>query len=490
MPTRHRLRGMATLLLLVSVFMGLAQTGLLAVPFVTTEPIMHSVPIPLGMSPSAVAVDARTGRAFITGDRAAVSVVATRSGRILTTTLLDEVPSAPVVDERDGRIYVTIFNDPLATSNGGNSGSVDVLDARTGALLHTVQLGGQPSGQPGALAVDEQSARVFVLSFNDVRVGGNSVTVLEGKSGRVLRTIRLMLGPQSLAIDEHTNRVFVQSNGDAGPNASGSLSLLDATSGRLLRTVTLGPLLGAPAVDALTGRAFVVENGPHGGQVRMLDATSGRILRTTRVPIGAGIVAFTLDTQTRRIYVSSTGGPVCMLDAATGRLLRTLPQQRWGWGIIPVVAESTARLFVPISPDTVSVLDARTGTVLRTVTVGHSSAPIADIVAGEHAHRVLVVTQSPTDRTGIMVGRGQVAVLDARTGAILHTMLLGVNPTGVGVDERSGRVVILNGGGTLRTSDDWGWLPQWLRRRLWLIPPAPPALRHMSGSVSTLDATR
>ena len=48
------------------------------------------------------------------------------------------------------------------------------------------------------------------------------------------------------------------------------------------------------------------------------------------------------------------------------------------------------------------------------------------------------------------------SVLDARSGVVLRTVVVGVAPIAVAVDERSGRAVVVNAGGPVRIPDTWG----------------------------------
>jgi YVTN family beta-propeller protein len=116
---------------------------------------------PVGRAPQALAVDGRTGRVFVVnmGD-GTVSVLDARSGAFLRTVTVGANPSAVAVDERSGRLFVALAG---ATNSDGvfmNAGSVRVLDARSGSILHTVALGPDPT----AIAVDETTGRVFVAS--------------------------------------------------------------------------------------------------------------------------------------------------------------------------------------------------------------------------------------------------------------------------------------------------------------------------------------
>jgi DNA-binding beta-propeller fold protein YncE len=474
-------RRLALLLLLAAlVLAGLAQSGLIALPSLGPAPHARTAYLPFGLTPNAIAVDDRTARAFITGDRAVVVTLAIQSGRVLTSTLLDEIPSAPLVDERDGHVFVTLARDPLIPSNAG---VVEMLDARTGARLATILLDGSPT----SMAVDDRTGRVFVLSANDVLLGINSVTVLDGRSGRVVRTLSLDQAPQSIAVDARTNHVFVEANGDAGPAPSGSVSMLDATSGRLLRTVALGPLLGSPALDERTGRLFVAERVGQRQQICTMDTANGRLVGIAQVPAMGDPLVLTPDAQSGHIIAGGALGQLSMLDARTGRLLRTLPLRL---GSAPNVLAAGGRLFVATAPDTVSVLDGRTGSALHTVTVGDSSASIAGIVLDERARQVFVVSGSPVDPTdsGLLLGPGRIAVVDARSGTVIRRLPAGVGAQYAQVDERAGYLFVLNGRVTVRMTDDWGWLPRGLRRQIPFLPPPPPTLRTVPGSVSIISS--
>src|SRR5439155_5099617 len=84
-----------------------------------------------------------------------------------------------------------------------------------------------------------------------------------------------------------------------------------------------------------------------------------------------------------------------------------------------------------VTPGTVSLLDARSGTVLRSVVVG----------AGEHA---IALDERAADAVVSNSNDGTVSVLDARTGAVVHTVAVGAHPGALAADERTGHVFVAN----------------------------------------------
>jgi DNA-binding beta-propeller fold protein YncE len=91
------------------------------------------------------------------------------------------------------------------------------------------------------------------------------VSVLDTRTGSVLSTTTVGMTPQAIAIDAHAERVYIANagvqDGRGVVTVRGSVSVLDARSGALLRTLTAGLSPQAVGVDERSGRAFVVDRG-------------------------------------------------------------------------------------------------------------------------------------------------------------------------------------------------------------------------------------
>ena len=119
---------------------------------------------------------------------------------------------------------------------------------------------------------------------------------------------------------------------------------------------------------------------------------------------------------------------------------------------------------------------------MRRVALGDSPGPV---VVDERAGRVVVLTSR------LLGTINSVSILDARTGAILRTLPVGVAANGMAVvDERTGHVLVLDGPHILPVPDAWAWLPAWLRRRLPFLPPPGRRSRIVPGGVTMIDPTR
>ena len=106
---------------------------------------------------------------------------------------------------------------------------MSVLDARSGRLVRTVAVGGLPD----ALAVAVHSARIFITNGGD-----GSVSVRNARQGTLLRTIFVGARPGALAVDQRRGRVVVLSSEELVPSAPvGQVQVLKGRTGRLLHTV-------------------------------------------------------------------------------------------------------------------------------------------------------------------------------------------------------------------------------------------------------------
>ena len=129
-----------------------------------------------GSCPVALAADASTARAFVyeapayTGGMSYVSVLDTRDGRIVSTvpTGFGESTSISLaIDHRAGSTFIVDTNTPDVTTTVNK---LTVLDTRSGRVLHTMTLG---QGPP-VVAVDERTELLFVVNGAD-----NTVSVFD-----------------------------------------------------------------------------------------------------------------------------------------------------------------------------------------------------------------------------------------------------------------------------------------------------------------------
>jgi len=265
--------------------------------------------VPFHTQPTAAAVDGRTGRVFVVGggsswsstsaqgttsghDPDVVRIFDARTLRLLRTLPLDSDPQSVMADGQSGRAFVTSLTD------------VWILDARTGRVVRKV------NGVRQVLAVDARTHRAFVT-----RIDG-SVDMLDAVTGRDLgltgirASIQVADGTPAV-VDAATDHVFVLDNGRGMTGAQrrgGSVSVLDGASGRLLRTIPVGCVGTLPSAIALAPErheAFVADEMAN--TVSVLDTRRWRVQRV--IGVGPAPLALMWDARTGRLLVESIGTP-------------------------------------------------------------------------------------------------------------------------------------------------------------------------------------
>ncbi len=366
-----------------------------------------------------------------------------------------------------------------------------------GPVLHTIALG----MDPGAVAVDGVTGHAFVVDRNTngyAALGQGTVSLVDTRAGKLLRTVPVGPDPREAAIDARNGHVLVVNDDDA------SVSVLDARSGKVLGAVHVGSHPHSVAVDARGDRAFVVNSGD--GSMSVLDARRAVVLRTIRLAGDFALSGVAVDARTGRVFVGDTTGaasPVHVLDThgatATGATVQpraagfygaaSYPSGLYGMNRLvfdptPVTGAPGGRVFM-MGGASLSALDARTGRLLRTVVVGGNLSAVA---VDARRHRIYVTSIKGVDANGTPAGPGRLTVLD-EGGAVLRTIDAGMTPRAVAVDAGSGHVVVVDEGGSVTIPNAWAWVPAALRQRLPFLN-SPVRTRAVPASITVLDLAR
>jgi DNA-binding beta-propeller fold protein YncE len=203
------------------------------------------------LSQDSCILDTVTERLYVFDAARHMSVIDAVHGRLLFTRRLRFAVRGAALDERTGRIFAfdaSIRPAVAGSSTGGSqrltlqTGTMVMLDAVTGRLLRT-KPGGIIGSDARDIAVDQTSNRIFAL--NQVR---KTVTVLDGASGRTVRTITLERAPLRILLDGPHHRALVD---------TGSITVVDARRGAIVRTISLGTEIDDLAVDPSSGHIFI-----------------------------------------------------------------------------------------------------------------------------------------------------------------------------------------------------------------------------------------
>ncbi len=247
----------------------------------------HSVigSIAVGGSPWGITV-ASDGRAYVVNsDDATVSVIDTTTNTVLGDPIpVGESPTSVAVNSTGSRVYVTNTND----------GTVSVIDTATYASS-VVQVGASPFGV--AVAGD----KVFVTNESD-----DTVSVIDAATNTVVATIAVGDHPTGVAAAGDRVVVTNSGSltlSDDGTSAGGSVSVIDTKTMSVIGDpIKVGVYPTDVALNADGTLAYVSDF--YGGTVSVVDLHSGqRVGDPIAAPQGAAGIAIGADG---RLYVAGT----------------------------------------------------------------------------------------------------------------------------------------------------------------------------------------
>jgi DNA-binding beta-propeller fold protein YncE len=302
---------------------------------------------------------------------------------------------------------------------------------------------------PGAIAMldNERTRRLFLAS-------ATRMIVLNTSTRAMVYAARLPV--TALTSDRTGQHVYAAVQPRTGQPY---VAVLDGTTGRLVRTLHDSASTVQLVADDQTGTVFALHNAAMVGAqpsgqgcgetatpacaLTMIDTETGSIAQT--IPL-TNPTELALDQSAGRVFVSSSDG-VSIFDARTGAFDALLPLTSIGPTHAPLVTldEPADLAFVsaitvttdqttPTEMLTITEIRASSGAIMRTITVDtgqdlQDSQPLVD----QRAQRVLIqVTGGETDY------HPELKILDLATGAA--TAVLGLSGCSFTVDQATGRV--------------------------------------------------
>jgi YVTN family beta-propeller protein len=198
----------------------------------------------------------------------------------------DTIQRIPVGQKPDAIIYEYTTHHIFVMNAGSNN--ISVLDAKTGAMIATIALDGNPES-----AVSDEHGHVFVNIEST-----SEVAEIDSRNNTVLATWKLAPGegPTAIAMDRASNRLFIGC-------ANQKMIVMNSTNGKITQTFPIGKGVDADAFDPITRLAFSA-NGE--GNVTILEETTQgkyRIAQTLVTKRGARNIG--IDPQTHDIYLTT-----------------------------------------------------------------------------------------------------------------------------------------------------------------------------------------
>src|SRR5262252_4418905 len=227
-----------------------------------------------------VAVAAEFGRGFITdGGQGKVVIFDLKSFKIIGEAKADKDADSIVYDPASKRVFAM----------NGDPHSCTVIDAKTGAAVGTIDLGGGPE-----FAVADGKGTVYV-NIEDK----NELVAIDSRTLRIKSRWPLAPAgaPTALAIDLEHRRLF-----SAGRNPQ-QLVVLDADNGKVIQSFPISAGVDAAAYDPESGLIFA---STREGMIHIFHEDSpDKFSEVETVKTEYGAKTMGLDTKTHNLFVDT-----------------------------------------------------------------------------------------------------------------------------------------------------------------------------------------
>jgi DNA-binding beta-propeller fold protein YncE len=240
--------------------------------------LLGTIPDTKGVHGIAIAPD--LNKAFISNGRdSSVTVINLKSLAFIT--------KISVTGQNPDAILYDPFSHNVFTFNGRTANST-VIDGKTNKVLATIKLDGKPEN-----TVSDGKGKVYV-NIEDK----SEISVISSTENKVIQTWSIAPGeePSGLALDNENHRLFTVCSNKL-------MVILDALSGKVITTLPIGSRCDGAAFDPGLKRAYSSNGEGTMTVVQEVNADSFKVLETVATLPGARTIA--LDKKTHHLFMST-----------------------------------------------------------------------------------------------------------------------------------------------------------------------------------------
>jgi len=209
-------------------------------------------------------------------------------------------PHGVAVDAASGLVYTANHMD----------GTVSVVDAASGSVRHTIELGGE-AGSNG-IAIDTIRRRAYVANSHS-----DSVSVIDLDEQCVIATIPVQRLPNGVGVDTSSAKIYVACFG------SGSVSVIDGLAETVEATVPVGTEPSMIGVAASRREVYVTNHHHLFNSVSVIDAAGGGVI--DQLSVDRGPYGLALDEGQDMIYTANRDAHTVSVVSRDGTRLADVP---------------------------------------------------------------------------------------------------------------------------------------------------------------------
>ena len=357
--------------------------------------------IPVGNQPNALAINPTTNKIYVANTGSDnVSVIDGFTSKVIKSITVGKAPFAISIDEKTKKVYVV----------NRDSNTLSIIDGygNTNNVLCTIPVGKAPID----IAVDNiaiynnpENNRSYIYVAN---AGSETVSMIDGKTNNVIRTIPLEVSPRSISIDRQSDMLYINS---LDLSFGGILEVRNNFVPDYPKYVQVGNDPQHLAINPTTNKIYVANTGSD--SVSVIDGKTKNVTSVIEVK-GKQPIGIAVNPTTNKIYVANTGSDSVSVIKDDGSNLHNITNLKVG--IKPnaiAVNPTTNKIYVAnTGSDSVSVIkDDGSNIAIRNVLVGKN---LSNLVINPTTNKIYVANTNANS----------VTVIDGNTDSVKKVVLL------------------------------------------------------------------
>jgi YVTN family beta-propeller protein len=282
-------------------------------------------------------------------------------------------------------------------------------------VIATIQLG--KNNSPDPVAVNPATNKVYV-STSDVITPHSGMSVIDGATGSVIKTITFADWSWATAINSATNKIYTA--------VSNAIIVIDGTSDSIVKTLPVGVFPYAIAVNSVTNRIYVVDR--IGEKLTVIDGTNDTVI--TSISVGSNPLSLAVNAAANQVYVANAASDnVTVINGNYNSVIKTITV-----GSAPMAIEfdwATNRVYVANhDSNNVTVIDPVHGYATTTVAAGYLPCSLA---VDSTIERIYVAN----------CGSDAITVID-NNNLVIKTVIVGFEPVTIASDPETHKIYVAN----------------------------------------------
>ena len=306
------------------------------------------------------------------------------------------------------------------------SNSISVIDGSTNIIERTIKV----DNFPYDLEVNPFNNRIYITNR-----GSNTVSVIDGSTNQRLSNINVGDSPVGISINPSLNMVYV-TNLD-----SKSLSIIDSIDNKVTETINLNELVYGVAVNPLTNLVYI--SNLINNTLSVLDGKTNKIIN--KIAVENMPTAININYKTNLIYVTNyLSNSISVIDGITNKVISKIKVAKYP--VDAIVNPLTNKVYVSHNGDNaLSIIDGATNKKIKELSIKSSikensgnNDPILDIPI-KVTFPLIASRLSLNPNTNLIYMTNRVSngviVISGQTDSVVVRLAVEINPKNSGTIE-------------------------------------------------------